>query len=198
MESNLDLTENYWDSRYIDKTTGWDIGFPSTPIVDYFNQLGDLNLKILIPGCGNAYEAEFLWHKGFKNVYVLDFSQKALELFKNRVPNFPQNQLILSDFFEHHNKYDIIIEQTFFCALNPTLRKKYVIHSYDLLNSNGKIVGLLFNEKLNNDKPPFGGTKEEYDFLFNPSFNINIMKKAYNSIEPRKDRELFIKLTKKQ
>ena len=34
-----------------------------------------------------------------------------------------------------------------------------------LLNTNGKLVGLLFDAALNTDQPPFGGTKEEYASL---------------------------------
>ena len=54
--------------------TGWDIGGPSTPLVKYFDQLADKQRKILIPGAGNAYEAEYLWAQGFSNVHVLDIA----------------------------------------------------------------------------------------------------------------------------
>ena len=64
--------ESYWDNRYKEGNTGWDIGTISTPLKEYFNQLKDTSLKILIPGGGNAYEAEYLYKKGFKNVTIVD------------------------------------------------------------------------------------------------------------------------------
>lgn len=191
------LTSDYWNNRYIQKETGWDIGYISTPIKEYIDQLKDKSIKILIPGCGNAHEAEYLTQNGFTNVYLVDFSRTALDNFHKRVPNFNQNHLICNNFFNLNDKFDLILEQTFFCAINPNLRLKYAEQMADLLNENGKLVGLLFNEELNTDKPPFGGNKDEYIKYFTPYFDIEIMDKSYNSIDPRKDRELFIKMKKK-
>ena len=192
----LNLNGKYWDQRYKNQETGWSIGYASTPITEYINQLLDKSIKILIPGCGHGYEAEYLLNKGFENVFVLDYSEVALIEFKNRVPGFPKSNLIKDDFFNHNEHYDLIIEQTFFCALNPSLRDDYVSHCFNLLNKNGKLIGLLFNDILNNDKPPFGGNKELYQELFDRSFKIESIENCYNSIPARKDRELFIKLIK--
>ncbi|MCB0381140.1 MAG: methyltransferase domain-containing protein [Flavobacteriales bacterium] len=193
----VELTKDFWDNRYKNKEIGWDIGYPSTPIKEYIDQISDKSIKILIPGCGNAYEAEYLINKGFKNVYLVDLSPSALENFNKRLPNFKKSNLICGDFFDLNDTFDLIIEQTFFCAINPELRKKYAVQMHKLLNKNGKLVGLLFNDDLNNDKPPFGGNEKEYKGLFSPFFDIQIMKKAYNSITPREGRELFIKMVKK-
>jgi thiopurine S-methyltransferase len=191
------LDKKFWNQRYIEKNTGWDIGDISTPIKEYIDQLKNKNLSIIIPGCGNAYEAEYLFSNGFNNVFLIDLSPIALNQFKDRVPSFPTGHLICGDFFKHQGKYDLIIEQTFFCAIHPSLRTDYVRHAAELLNPNGKIIGLLFNEELNHDHPPFGGSKEEYLAYFKPYFNIEIMETARNSIIPRDQRELFIKLPKK-
>lgn len=193
----MELDKTFWNQRYIDNEIGWDLGEVATPLKEYIDQLDNKNLKIIIPGCGNAYEAEYLFNKGFKNIFLIDLSPTALEQFATRVSNFPQDQLICDDFFNHNNKYDLMIEQTFFCALNPELRNEYVQHTANILNHNGKLVGLLFNEELNTDHPPFGGNKEEYFNYFKSHFNINVMETAHNSIAPRSKRELFIKLTKK-
>lgn len=192
------LSREFWDNRYLTDEIGWDIGSISTPIKEYIDQLTDKTIKILIPGCGNAYEAEYLFENGFTNVYLIDLSPIALENFKNRVKNFPENQLICDDFFNLKTHYfNLIIEQTFFCAINPTLRSKYAEQVARLLHKNGKLVGLLFNDELNSDKPPFGGRKDEYLTYFLPHLHIEIMESSYNSIVPRAGRELFIKMVKK-
>ncbi len=187
-----DLTDKYWNHRYLTDDFAWDLGDVSAPLKAYIEQLDNKDLKILIPGAGNSYEAEFLFNKGFKNVFVLDFAEAPLQNIKNRIPDFPSNQLIQQDFFEHQGQYDLIIEQTFFCAINPTLRKKYVERMKALLKPQGKLVGLLFNDVLNTDKPPFGGNSAEYQTLFSPFFDIKLMQTAYNSIKPREGRELFV------
>lgn len=191
------LDKKFWNDRYINNETGWDLGNISTPIKEYIDQLTDKTIKILIPGCGNAHEAEYAFKKGFSNLFLIDLSPLALQNFKERVPDFPNNHLICDDYFNHSNSYDLIIEQTFFCAIDPKLRNQYAKHTAKLLNKNGKLVGLLFDDKLNDDKPPFGGSKSEYIKIFEPYFKLNKFEKAYNSIPPRKGRELFINISKK-
>jgi thiopurine S-methyltransferase len=193
----MDLSENYWNNRYLTNNIGWDIGSVSTPLKNYIDQLTNKNLKILIPGGGNSYEAEYLYNKGFKNVHVVDVSETALLNFKERVPHFPQTQLLHANFFDLDTTFDLIIEQTFFCAINPSLRQLYVLKMSQLLNMGGKLTGLLFNAPLNSDHPPFGGDRNEYFEYFLPYFNIDIFELCYNSIESRKNQELFIKLTLK-
>lgn len=189
--------KNYWNERYLQGTTGWDIGYASIPLVEYFNQLKNKDLKILIPGCGNAYEAEYLVENGFKNVFLIDWSEIALNNFKKKVHNIPDNHLFCEDFFEHNGSYDLIIEQTFFCAINPSERKHYAEKVHELLAQGGKLVGVLFDDPLFDDHPPFGGNKEEYEKYFKPYLEFKVFERAYNSIEPRKGRELFMILVKK-
>lgn len=193
----MKLDKTYWDNRYKENEIGWDIGEISTPLKDYIDQITTKELKIVIPGCGNAHEAEYLFHKGFKNVFLVDVSPLALENFKQRVPDFPEQNLICEDFFKHQGTYDLMIEQTFFCALHPSLRKKYAQHTAELLKPEGKLVGLLFDAVLNTEHPPFGGNKAEYLTYFSPFFDVAIMETATNSIAPRAGRELFIKMIKK-
>ncbi len=192
----MNLYETFWNDKYLTRETGWDIGYISTPIKEYIDQLSNKNLKILIPGGGNSYEAEYLFKKGFTNVFVIDISSIPLKNLAERVPSFPKGNLLHSDFFELQDSFDLILEQTFFCALDPSFRKDYVLKMHQLLKPKGKLVGLLFNIPLNNDKPPFGGNEEEYISLFQEKFKIQKMELAYNSIQQRSGNELFFKLIK--
>tara|TARA_R110001632_G_scaffold195863_1_gene317534 strand:- start:659 stop:1249 length:591 start_codon:yes stop_codon:yes gene_type:complete len=188
----MSLDSNYWEQRYKDQTSRWDLGHISRPIKDYIDQLEDKNISILIPGGGNAYEAEYLWKQGFKNVYIADIAPSPLANLKKRVPDFPSEQLLLTDFFTLDQKFDLIIEQTFFCAINPSLRKNYVQQVKKLLRPKGKLAGLLFDAPLYTDHPPFGGNMEEYKKWFAADFKIHTMATAYNSESDRMERELFI------
>ena len=84
----ITLNSEFWNNRYLDKETGWDIGYVSTPIKEYFNQVKNKELKILIPGGGNSYEAEFLFNKGFSNTFLLDYAKTPLVNFKKETQNF--------------------------------------------------------------------------------------------------------------
>lgn len=190
-------TKEYWEAQYNDGKTGWNIGYPSPPITNYINQLQNPALKILIPGSGNAFEAEYLFNKGFKNVFILDIALNPLVQFQKRNPLFPDNQIIHDDFFKHNGKYDLIIEQTFFSALPKNKRQQYVEKMFNLLNDNGKLVGVLFQIDFNNSFPPFGGSIEEYQELFSDKFNIITLETAYNSIKPRTGNEVFFIFSKK-
>ncbi len=185
------LDENYWASRYKENNIKWDIGEISTPIKEYIDQLEDKSLKILIPGSGNSYEAEYLHLSGFKNVFIADIAKEPLENLKNRIPSFPKEHLLHKDFFDLNLQFDLILEQTFFCALNVNLRQKYVHKMIDLLKPNGKLVGLFFNFELTKSGPPFGGSQQEYKNLFQPYFDIIKLENCYNSIVPRSGNELF-------
>jgi len=192
------FNKEYWEGRYKNNETGWDVGAPTPPLKEYIDQLADKNLSILIPGAGNAHEAEYLFNNGFKNVTVIDIAEEPLKNIKSRLPGFPKEQLIQADFFEHKGQYDLILEQTFLCALDPSLKKSYAAQMYQLLKPKGKLVGVVFIDPVNATVPPFGGPKEEYETLFKEKFNIDVLNNCYNSIKPRAGRELFMHLTKKE
>ena len=188
--------DHYWSMRYQEAQTGWDIGAPSLPLKTYINQLINKELRILIPGAGNAYEAEYLWTNGFKNVVVLDISDIPLRNLKDRMPDFPDHQLVHGNFFEHVGQYDLIVEQTFFCSFPPTPSHRilYAQAMANLLTVKGKLVGLWFDIPLiegNMDKRPFGGSKAEYLTYLFPYFDVKTFETCHNSIKPRAGQELF-------
>ncbi len=196
--SNQPLGKNYWNDQYIENSTGWDLGEVSPPIKEYIDQLTNKNLRILIPGCGNTHEADYLLAEQFTNITVIDIAPALVEKLKDKYISNPHINIILGDFFEHEGAYDLIIEQTFFCAISPTLREKYVAKMKALLAPNGKLIGLLFDRTFEQEGPPFGGSKSEYIALFENNFNLKYFDKCYNSFIKRKDNELFISLVKKQ
>ncbi|HRE64066.1 MAG TPA: methyltransferase [Ferruginibacter sp.] len=197
MSKAVQLDEQYWNNRYKTDQTGWDIGFVSTPLKEYFDQLQNKEIAILIPGCGNAYEAEYLLQSGFKNVTVVDLSSNAVEAIKRRLIAFDGKELhvIHDNFFNLQQPFDLIVEQTFFCAIEPNLRSAYANKINQLLKPNGKLVGLLFNRTFDGG-PPFGGSSKEYEKLFSPLLNIKYLTDCKNSISPRAGTELFVLMQK--
>ena len=184
------MKDSYWSKRYQLNQIGWDLGEVSKPLVYLFQSLNKED-KILIPGCGNAYEATFLFNKGFRNVHIIDIAIEPLLNFRKYNKDFPENQIILGDFFDHQANYDVIIEQTFFCAIHPKQRNDYARQCSELLNNKGTLKGVLFN-RLFEGGPPYGGNESEYKDLFEMHFEKVQIKPCNQSIEPRLGYEVFI------
>lgn len=198
-ENKNELNMEFWDERWKQNQTGWDMNAVSPPLKAYIDTIVNKGVAILIPGCGNAYEAEYLLENGFSNVTLIDISPTLVMSLLEKLKKYAGRELtiICGDFFRHYGQYDIILEQTFFCALSPDLRKAYAEKMHSLLSESRKLVGILFNKEFEKG-PPFGGNKEEYLALFADFFEIEKMEDCYNSIAPRAGTELFIELKKKE
>jgi len=192
------IDKDFWDDRWKNRETGWDIKSVSPPLKQYIDTIEDKNAAILIPGCGNAYEAEYLLESGFTNVTLIDLAPTLVQQLLKKYEAYAGRQLtvICGDFFKHSGKYDIILEQTFFCALLPVQRKSYMEKMYSLLATGGKLAGLLFDKQFESG-PPFGGGKEEYLLLFQDKFEVMEMEHCTTSITPRMGTELFFIVKRK-
>ena len=119
----MKLNKKYWSDRYSKNEINWDLGQISPPLKSFIDKMIDKEINILIPGCGNGYEAEYLFNNGFLNTTVVDIAFEPLENFNNRVVGFPNNQLLNQNFFElnEEKKFDLILEQTFFLCISSNV-----------------------------------------------------------------------------
>ena len=76
-----------WEKRWQTGQTGWDLGAASPPLTDYADQipLDKRGIRVLIPGCGNGYEALHLLQNGFTNLTLVDIAPTAVENLKVRL-----------------------------------------------------------------------------------------------------------------
>ena len=194
----MELDADYWSQRYQQAQTGWDLGQASPAIRAFFEAENfDKNIKILIPGAGNAHEAAYLWAElGFERVYLCDWAKEPLEAFQEKYPNFPAEQILHLDFFKLEGPFDLILEQTFFCALDPSLRPNYAAKMAELLGPRGRLEGLLFGCFFEQAGPPFGGSSSEYFEYFESYFRKIQLLPCFNSIAPRAGRELWLSAEK--
>ena len=185
------LDKMYWNQRWTTQQTGWDIGFTSPALMDYFQQLENKDARILIPGCGNAYEAEALLQLGFTNITLVDIAEDLVANLQQKFADQPQIRVLAVDFFELEEQFDYIVEQTFFCAIDPKQREEYVSKMAELLSEDGELFGLLFNRIFTQEGPPYGGDYAEYISLFRAKFKNVQMEICDKSIGPRAGTELF-------
>jgi len=191
----------FWQQLYENGETAWDIGFVSPPLKTYFDQIEDKALRILIPGCGNSYEAEYLMQQGFKDLTVIDIAEEPVNRLKQVLADYEGKELEIlhGDFFtcDFADPFDLVREQTFFCALDRRLRPVYVERMSAILKQGGLLAGVLFKTEFQKEGPPFGGSPDEYKQLFSKKFEIAILEDCYNSHPKRQDNELFISLINK-
>lgn len=192
----MNFDQNYWQNRYQNDLTGWDLGHVSRPLKFIIDNLSNKQISILIPGAGNAYEALYLLQLGFKDITVLDIAQQPLKLLSQKIRDTSSLKIIHEDFFNHTGAYDLILEQTFFCALHPHLRSKYVSMVHELLKTGGQLEGVLFNFNGIRESPPFTSSEKEYKELFQEKFDTIQLEKCSNSEDSRKNKELIIKIIK--
>jgi len=193
----------FWDKLYDQNNDKWDIQQPTPVFVEWESslKLNKKNINICFPGCGIGHDALYFASRGY-NVYAVDFSNEAiLRLKKKSTKDNISINIIKENFFQlplnYYNYFDFIVEYTFYCAIDPDMRKDYVKTCYNLLNDNGLLVGLLFPFNVNNNGPPFKVEKNEIEINFTNMFKIKNKKSNINSIQPRKGNEIFFELQKK-
>ena len=159
---------DFWESRYRDHVTPWDAGKVPIAFHAYLTRIKP-GCRILIPGCGSAYEARCLAEQGF-DVLAIDFSPAAVELARKNLLPFA-DRARLADFFDFHpgEPYDVIYERAFLCALPPTLWPLYPPRTAQLLRAGGDLAGFFFFKDTGKG-PPFGTTPEALHALLDPLF----------------------------
>lgn len=189
-----------WQRHYDEKDLGWDLGQVSPPFVSLLESNVIIPGKTLIPGCGRGHEVVYLAENGF-DVTAVDYSMGAVDYLRQVVLQRKLDSEILHmDFFDlnstHDCIYDLLIEQTFFCAISPDERTLYVAKVARVLKSGGMLAGLFYNTGQEGG-PPFNTTKEDIIKYFSKLFEIRELAKAKNSIEQRKNKELLAIFIKK-
>lgn len=192
-----ELSATDWEARYQEKNTPWDLQGATPEFVrlakeGWFPKRG----KALVPGGGRGYDAIHLAQLGLE-VDLVDFApsalQAALELAsqeKTTIYAYRENFFELPKRGYHQEAYDLILEYTFFCAIDPSLRKDYVSAVHRLLKPNGLFLGLFFPLSTDKEGPPFVVSKEEVEKLFSPYFQLEFME-PQESIKPRAGREFL-------
>ena len=116
------------------------------------------------------------------------------KIIERRCAKWKQDSLNAS----FYNKYDYLIEYTFFCAIDPLKRLLYAEKCYELLKDDGILKGIflpLKNESCNN--PPYHVSIDDIKDVFSNFFEIIKNELDINSIEPRFGNEVYIEMIKK-
>ena len=104
-------------------------------------------------------------------VTAIDYSPSAVARARHGLGELGE-KVILADFFAHDfggEKFDIVYERTFLCALSPAMWPAYARRISELLLDRGKLVGTFFYGE-NDDPPPHPLTPAAADAVLGPYF----------------------------
>jgi SAM-dependent methyltransferase len=160
----------FWDARYVSGETPWDFhGVPAA--LKAFLKTSHAG-SVLIPGCGSGYEVRAFDEAGWK-VTAIDFSRVAVERARSELGAL-SNRVVQADFFKHDfgsQRFDLIYERTFLCALPPDLWAAYVKRMMQLLRPGGKLAG-IFLYGGQGEPPPYPLTPAKATELFGKNFSL--------------------------
>jgi methyl halide transferase len=199
-EESKEYKQEDWQRHYDENDLGWDLGQVAPPFIRLWQE-GKLPLgKVLVPGCGRGHEVLFLAENGFE-VTGVDYSAGAVRHLENALKERNlKGRILHQDFFSldnsHESVYDLVIEQTFFCAIAPRQRQDYVQNVARILKPGGTLAGLFYHTDKEGG-PPYNTTREDIETHFSDHFDIEKLEKESQSAEQRKDKEWRAVLKKK-
>lgn len=159
----------FWDKRFSESVTPWSAGGVPPELANYIDRLPAPPRRVLIPGCGHAWEAGWL-AAGGAQVTALDFSPAALTAAAQTLGDWP-GELLCADFFQFAppEKFDLIYERAFLCAMPRRRWRDYGARMRDLLAPGGALIGFFFFDDAPKG-PPFGISASELAAILQPAF----------------------------
>lgn len=194
------LTPEYWQGRFMSSDTPWELGHPSVVLLEAFDELARrgeeiVSKRILSAGCGTGSDALALAERGAQ-VLAVDWSHSALAEIRARAESLSPDSggvaIESGDFFSMDPRpVDVVAEHTFFCAIDPSARGRYVDRMAAWLTSGGYLVGNFFvltdhdasslpglSLTSTGDGPPFATTVSELRRLLSPAFEEILLRPA--------------------
>jgi len=192
----------FWAELYRIGDTGWDQGGPSPGLVDFMKEQAGAPDPVLpcagralVPGCGLGHDARALAAANFE-VLGLDVVERAIREATRlaELEKLDNLRFERADFLNlpapMRGPYDLIFENTFFCAIDPEHRERYVEIAADLLKPAGFLLGVFYNIQPESG-PPFGATRGELIERFESRFQL-VLDHIPRSISRREGKEILM------
>jgi SAM-dependent methyltransferase len=165
-------TSAFWDERYRAGFTPWDArGVPAA--LSRFIEAARPGRRVLVPGCGSAYEAGYLDTLGF-DVTAIDIAPEALARARQVLGDAVADRVLLqADFFSLEREIDWIYERALLCALPYRLWPDYGAAMRRLLRPGGLLAGFFYIHHAADEPrrgPPFPAHRAEIEALFTQGF----------------------------
>ena len=192
------MPEVDWDARYRDGEIPWEKGMPHPGLLFFVERHREIFAdapRLFHAGCGYGRDASYL-ALFCSELTALDISEAPIDGAKKLYPEIKNINWHTADLFtwDEPEKYDLVWEQSCFCAIPLERRQDYVRSVHALLKPGGLLVAVFF---LNPDHPPeegppFGVTREELNDFFAENFELLEDSPNPPTYEGRENRETIM------
>ncbi|KAK8844828.1 hypothetical protein IAR55_006678 [Kwoniella newhampshirensis] len=179
--------DNVWEERWQQGRTGWDQSSSHPLLVSFLQseKAGKLGVptkgRALVPGCGMGYDVHLFAQRGLETIGV-DLAPTCVQAAKKWLASQPstkgKSEIIVADFFEYdpEEKFDLIFDYTFLCALPPDSRTAWSRQLVRLSkpDSPTTLITLMYPLPPQSQSvgPPWPLTEEIYHELLAEDWNL--------------------------
>ncbi|MFQ5422316.1 MAG: methyltransferase domain-containing protein [Anaerolineae bacterium] len=190
----------FWDESYLQGLTGWDLCEP-TPV--FARLIGDGRItpgRMIVLGAGKGHDARLFARAGFA-VTAVDFAEEAVKAMRELAEPEAPVAVLQADIFdlpgEMDGRFDLLLEYTCFCAIDPTRRTEYADVVTQLLKPGGLYIALAFPISRHVGGPPFAVQPDGLIFLLTMrGFTLKHREIPADSVASRQGREELLILQK--
>ena len=177
----------FWDNRFRTDDVPWDLDAPSETLIHLqsLKNRDRSSLRMIVPGAGYGNDAVAFAKLGYSGIAV-EWSPAAAQVIRERTKGNPGLEVREGSVWDlptsWQGTFDLWVEHTFFCAIDPSMREAYVKLAAAHLKPGGEILGNFFissatvtEPSLNAERgggPPFVTSESDFRALFSPSFEI--------------------------
>ena len=203
-------TPGYWDDAYREDRDGWDMGTPTPVFTDLLDRLGkdftslgaedfaqqEQPPRVLIPCSGRGYDALLFAEHGWK-VTAVDFAIEPMQWLRTESERAKLDvEILQEDMFtlgrSHPGAFDLLVEYTCVCAIDPARREEFVRFSADVLRVGGIVMALLFPVDGRPGGPPFSIDVDGFKEQMSVAFDCVHESTPETSVKPRLGRERLL------
>lgn len=182
----------FWDPLFAAGAGGWELGRAAPPLQTWFLEHSPKDMDALVPGCGRGHEARLLAALGAR-VTAIDLAPTAIAQAQARTGPELAIEFAVRDLFSYVGQppaFDLVVEHTCFCAIEPKRREDYVDAVADALRPGGRLVGLFYAHGRPGG-PPFTTDRDELARRFSRRFEVEELEVARGSVLVRHGQELL-------
>jgi hypothetical protein len=192
----LVLNADFWSTLYAEGQDGWELGRAAPPLVRWTAVHDPIvrGRRALVLGAGRGHDARLLARAGASVVGVDYAAQavaeaRALAAAEGTAVDFRERDVFA--LASEPERYQLVVEHTCFCAIEPGRRGDYARVVADVLEPGGIFVALFWLHGRPGG-PPFTTSAEEIDTLFAADFEPIEREVPGDSVATRMGQELLV------
>lgn len=187
------LDAAFWSDKYRTGHDRWELGRAAPPLSRWLAEHPVSGRRVLVPGCGRGNEAR-LFAKAGNRVVGVDLAPEAIAAARKlAVRDGVEVDFRVGDVCAlgaDPLRYDLVVEHTCLCALDPRRRVEYATAMTDVLVRGGELWGLFYAHGRPGG-PPFAIDRDGLLALFSPRLELAHEETPRDSIATRMGEEIL-------